>query len=136
MDLDNIQRFITYAADCKTYIQQIDILELLKLEEPLSCVLVIDYLKENNLLIEENSFYRLSPLGYEVIYRYGTWEKYLQEQNRKQYQLLEFQKLEIENLKWSIRQNSWLYRSRWIPHILSVISFLISIFLFLSDNRI
>lgn len=40
----------------------------------------------------------------------------------------EKRKLELANLKWSTRVNKWLFKTRWLPHLLALAALIVSLF--------
>lgn len=73
-----------------------------------------------------NHFIQFSPLGREIK-EFGNYSLYLEYltklKNLKTYK----QKKEIENLESSIKMNKWLLKTKWLPHIFSIIT-LIALF--------
>lgn len=62
-----------------------------------------------------------------IIKEHGNYSKYLNVLNeQKQKQIIKEQK-EIENLNFSITLNKWLIRTKWLPHLLSILALIISL---------
>ncbi|WNM18867.1 hypothetical protein [Flavobacterium capsici] len=71
--------------------------------------------------------YRLSKEGW----AFTTFE----ELEKKEYQKELKENIELENLKVNTQLNKWLLRTKWVPHILSLIAILISIYFSNKDNN-
>lgn len=99
----------------------------------------IEYRKLINLILDEYKLIKkpftnsldivLTKLGTEVINQ-GGWIKYLE--NEKLKEQIENEKLnaELENLKTSTEVNKFLLKTKWLPHVVAILSFLFSIYVF------
>jgi hypothetical protein len=99
----------------------------------------IDYRKYINLMIEDyklihKSFTNslditLTKHGNDVINQ-GGWLKYLENEKNDAEFNKEKSKIELENLTTSTNLNKFLLKTKWLPHIVSVISLAFSIYVY------
>lgn len=75
--------------------------------------------------IQNNRIIYLSPDGLEIIKK-GGWLKYLQIQNEKAI-------LNSEKEKFDFLSKKWIYKTRFLPYILSSIALILSILTFVSN---
>jgi hypothetical protein len=83
-------------------------------------------LRLNILELRSESFIQFSEFG-RLVKKHGNYSKYLNwvesqkilEENRQQ--------TELENLKYSIQMNKWLLRTKWLPHLLSLLALIIAL---------
>ena len=68
----------------------------------------------------------ISDEGYEILREYGGWYEYVDSIKKQNVIRLDKEKKEIKSLKWSTRVSKWQVKSKWLPHILSLISLLIA----------
>lgn len=71
-------------------------------------------------------FIQFSPLGREIK-DFGNYSLYLEHLAKLKNLEVYKQKKEIENLESSIKMNKWLLKTKWLPHIFSIIALIISI---------
>lgn len=71
-------------------------------------------------------FIQFSTLGHEIK-DIGNYSLYLEHLSKLKDLETYKQKKEIENLESSIRMNKWLLKTKWLPHIFSIIALIISL---------
>lgn len=71
-------------------------------------------------------FIQFSPLGREIK-DFGNYSLYLEHLAKLKDLETYKQKKEIENLESSIKMNKWLLKTKWLPHIFSIIALIISL---------
>ena len=100
----------------------------------------IKYRKEINYLIDElklisrpftnAAFLHLTVFGNEVMKKSG-WIKYIKDKENNDNEIysnkIKIEKAELENLHSNTLLNKWLIKTKWIPHIISIISIIIAV---------
>lgn len=71
-------------------------------------------------------FIQFSTLGREIK-DFGNYSLYLEHLAKLKDLETYKQKKEIENLESSIKMNKWLLKTKWLPHIFSIIALIISL---------
>lgn len=71
-------------------------------------------------------FIQFSPLGREIK-DFGNYSLYLEHLTKLKNLETYKQKKEIKNLESPIKINKWLLKTKWLPHIFSVIALIISL---------
>jgi hypothetical protein len=69
---------------------------------------------------------QLSDFG-RVVKNHGNYSKYLASLEDKKMQQITRSLKEMENLNYSIAINKWLLRTKWLPHVLSILALIISL---------
>lgn len=82
-------------------------------------------MKKLNIFEGEHLLY-YSDFGREIK-RVGNYSKYLAQKELENKIEKHKNQLEIENLEYSIMMNKWLLRTKWLPHILSFLAFIIAL---------
>lgn len=75
----------------------------------------------------------LTKFGVEVVDQ-GGWFKYLENEKLKEQFESDKVNIEFENLKSATEVNEFLLKTKWLPHIVAIISLLFSIYIYF-DNR-
>jgi hypothetical protein len=61
------------------------------------------------------------------ILKNGGWLKHCEEWSLKEQEEEKRKKLELESLRWTTQVNKWLFKTRWLPHLLALAAFIVSI---------
>jgi hypothetical protein len=103
----------------------------------------LNYRKIINLMIEDYNLIHksfsiclditLTKHGTDVINQ-GGWLKYLENEKKDAEFNKEKSKIELENLKTSTRLNKFLLKTKWLPHIVSIILIAFSIYVYFDDK--
>jgi hypothetical protein len=86
---------------------------------------VEETLKRLNIF-EGEHLLNFSDFGREVK-KAGNYSKYLEQKEIEKKIEKHKNDLEVENLKYSIMMNKWLLRTKWVPHILSLLAFILAV---------
>lgn len=106
-----------------------------------------DYRKTINLMLDDYKLIHksfsdslditLTKHGNDVVNQ-GGWLKYLENEKNEAEFSKEKTKIELENLTTSTKLNKFLLKTKWLPHIVSVISIIFSIYVYFdakSDSK-
>jgi outer membrane protein OmpA-like peptidoglycan-associated protein len=70
-----------------------------------------------------------------LIVNEGGWYKYLEKQKQFEKRIEEKENLEFEKSKVDLSLNKWLLKTKWIPHILAIISLLMSLYFYFDSKK-
>lgn len=87
---------------------------------------LFDLLRAHGFITPDRMNYSLTDLG-RLAKDNGGYNKYLESQKLEEKDAKEKSIAEIENLHLTNQINKFLYKTRWLPHILSILAFIISI---------
>ncbi|MEO4005818.1 hypothetical protein [Flavobacterium sp. CAU 1735] len=83
-------------------------------------------LVQRGIIKTGGAFDELTDYGRQIKSK-GGYKKYLEEINSLERKQKYRTELELKNLEITTDLNKWLYKTKWLPHILSILAFLISI---------
>lgn len=81
---------------------------------------------DKGLISERNEVRTLTDIG-EQIGATGGWLKYLKTQETRNQEEQERQRKEDEKLYYEARISKYLFKTRWLPHIIALISLILSL---------
>jgi deoxyxylulose-5-phosphate synthase len=76
----------------------------------------------------------LTEKGYSIVEN-GGWSTFIKKQKEENEKQINKETLEFDNLKTTTALNKWLLKTKWLPHFISIISILFSIYTYSSSGN-
>ena len=105
-----------------------------KLDSSDSLVLFHKMSEENLLTTDNYNNLKLTTLAIEIIEN-GGWLEYVKVQNDSSSRKANKEKIDFEISKTNLELNKWFLKTKWLPHIISIISVLFSVYVYFDSKN-
>ena len=98
-------------------------------------------LKYYNFMIEKDLIsldvdnkFRITKNGLDI-FNNGGWLKYIKDEKNKLNLLAEKETIDFEKSKIDLELNKWLLKTKWLPHIITIISLLFAVYVYFDSKN-